>query len=157
MSRSPSNTFREAVFSQQTTEAFIVLLTIDHDDLSTSIRVCLNSTDIVSNGLTYQGYYFDISLPDDSDENISSGKITIDNVSGQIIDGIRLLDTPPNVQIDVVLASDPDTLEATFPDFQLTDVTYDALTIQGNLSIQNFMNEPYPGGIMGPNNFRGLF
>jgi hypothetical protein len=157
VSRSTSTTFREAVFSQETSEVFIVLITIDHDDLAAPIRVCSNSVDIVSRGNTYIAYPFEITLPDDSDEKISAGSITIDNVSGEIAKGVRLLQTPPTVSIEVVLASSPDTVEASFTNFELINVQYDANTIRGNLSIQNFMTEPYPGGIMGPSNFRGIF
>ena len=160
MSRSTTTTFREAVFAQQTGEAFIILITIDHDDLATPIMVCSNSEDVVlarNGGETYVAYPFGFSLPDDTDEKISSGTIIIDNVSADIAKGIRALTTPPTVTIEIVLASDVDTIEAVFDNFELIDVQYDALTIQGNISIQNFMNEPYPGGIMGPANFPGIF
>ena len=157
MSRDTSLTFREAVFSQETGEAFIVLVTIDHDDIVESIRVCSNATDIVSRGDTFLACPFEFTLPDDSDERISAGSITIDNVSSLIAKGIRLLTTPPTVKLEVVLASSPDSVEASFENFELIDVQYDANTIKGNLSIQSFMTEPYPGGIQGPANFPGLF
>ena len=160
MSRNTSTTFREAVFAQQTGEAFIILITIDDDDLDEPIRVCSNSEAVVlarNGGETYVAYPFGFALPDDTDEKISSGTIVIDNVSANIGKGIRALTTPPTVTVEVVLASDVDTIEASFDNFELIDVQYDALTIQGNISIQNFMNEPYPGGIMGPANFPGIF
>jgi hypothetical protein len=160
MSRNTSTTFREAIFAQETGEAFVVLITIDHADLSEPIRVCSDSknTPLTRNGgETYIAYPFEFSLPDDTDESVSAGSITIDNVSGDIAKAIRTLITPPTVKIEIVLASTPDTIEASFENFELIDVQYDANTIKGNISIQNFMAEPYPGGIMGPANFRGLF
>jgi hypothetical protein len=160
MSRNTSTTFREAVFAQETGEAFIILITIDHDDLADPIRVCSNATDVVlarNGGETYIAYPFEFSLPDDTDERISAGTITIDNVSTDIAKGIRALIVPPTVTIEIVLASDVNTIEASFDNFELIDVQYDSMTIQGNISIQNFMNEPYPGGIMGPANFPGIF
>ena len=83
--------------------------------------------------------------------------LSIDNVSRDIIASIRSIQTPPSVTMEVVLGSDPDTVEASFPDFELQHIGYDALTITGDLGIESFMSEPYPGDIFSPARFPGLF
>jgi hypothetical protein len=156
MSRTTSAPFKTGVFAQETDEAPIVLITIAHWEIE-SLRVCSDAKDVTSRGDVFTAYPFDIRLPDDTDEKAPVGTLTIDNVSRQIINGLRMLQTPPTITMEVVLASSPDVVEASFEDFELVNVDYDALTIQGTISVENFMSEPYPGTVMGPSNFRGLF
>jgi len=157
MSRNVSNAFKSAAFKQETDEAFLVLLEIDHANLSEPIRVTSNGIGTVSNGNTFVAYPFELSLPSNPETGISQAQLTIDNVSQDIIVSIRNITTPPTVVIQVVLASDPDTVEAEFSGFELKNVSYDALTISGTITIESFMNEPYPGGSFLPSTFPGLF
>lgn len=168
MSRTTSTAFRSAVYSPQTSEVFVLLLTLNHSDLATPIRVSTDNADTFTvDGTTVRGtisnrnnFVFlpmEITLPDDSEESVTQAKIVIDNIDRDILASIRGLDSSPTISIQVVLASSPNTYEAQFNDFVLRDVTADALTIQGTLSLDNFLNEPFPGGTMFPSNFPGLF
>ena len=56
-----------------------------------------------------------------------------------------------------VRGADPDTVEAVFPDFCLRDLRYDALTVEGTLTLEAFIAEPYPARIFSPAEFPGLF
>lgn len=153
--RDTSLTFRQAVHARETGEVFIVLLEIT-DGVDTT-RLSSDAVDTVSNGETYQAYPFDITLPDDPEEGVTKARITIDNVHRDIIAWIRGLASSPTVNIRIVAASDPDTVEAEYSNFELTNVHYDALTITGDLGIESFMGEPYPGDTFLPSRFPGLF
>ncbi len=166
--RSTSTTFREAVYQPETGEVFVLLLTINHDDLDDPIRISTDNKDVFTiegeeiRGTASQTHEFlflpmDIILPDDSEETISSAKISIDNVSRDVLLSIRGLDSAPTISMQIVLASTPDVIEAEFNNFELKDVTADALVITGTLSLGNFLSEPFPGGSMLPSNFPGLF
>lgn len=168
MSRTTSTAFRDAVYRPETGEVYVLLLTLNHNDLATSIRVSTDNKDTfvvdsetvrgtISNGNNFVYLPMEITLPDDSDESITQAKISIDNINRDILLSIRTLDSPPTVSIQIVLASSPNTYEAQFNDFVLRDVTADALVISGTLSLSNFLNEPFPGGTMLPSNFSGLF
>jgi len=157
MSRSTSLTFRQAVNARETGEAFIILVEIDSDDLSEPIRVCSDGVNVTSNGNLYVAYPFDITLPDDLEDGAPSCRITIDNVDRALTVGIRSLTSPPTVRIMVVLASDPDTLELDFDDFQLVNISYDAFTIEGTITIESYLAEPYPGNSFMPSTTPGLF
>lgn len=157
MSRTVSSIFKSAVFGQQTDEAFILLIEIDHADLSEPIRVSSDGVDTVSNGNTFVAYPFEISLPSNPETGVSQARLTIDNVSQTIITSIRNISDPPTATLQIVLASDPDTVEVEFSGFELRNVQYDVFTITGDLSIESFMSEPYPGGSFLPSTFPGLF
>jgi hypothetical protein len=155
MSRTVSQTFKSALFARETDEVFIVLIDLLYD--ATHFRVCSESTDVTSNGETFYSFPFEISLPDSSEKEISQGTLTIDNISQDIVAGIRAATSPPTVTIQIVLASDPDTVEVEFTDYILTNVTYDALLISGSLSIESFIGEPFPADSFTPGDFPGLF
>lgn len=155
--RNTSLTFKQAIYAQDTDEVFIVLVEIDHDDFASPIRVCNDSVDITSNGDVYLAYPFQIELPSDEDGDMPQARLTIDNVDRSLTASIRAIQTPPSVRIMVVLVSDPDVIEIDLPGFVFTNISYDALTITGTISIESFMNEPFPGDVFTPTQFPGLF
>jgi hypothetical protein len=157
MSRNVSATARQAVYEAETGEAFLILLTLEHVDLSAPIRVSSDGVDTVSNGNTFTAFPFRLCLPEDSDERPPRAKLQIDNVDRQIVLAVRSVTGPISVKMEIVLASDPDTVEASFPDFELRDVSYDALVVEGELSLESFLREPFPAGRFTPGDFAGIF
>jgi hypothetical protein len=155
--RSTTLTFRQAVYAQETAQAFIVLIEITHATLSVPIRICSGGQNITSNTHEFIFYPFELNLPDESTESVPTATLTVDNVDRQIIAALRALDSPPAVRIMVVLSSTPNTVEADFPVFKFTEITYDALTITGTISIEDFLLEPFPGDSFVPSLFPGLF
>jgi len=157
MSRNLSLTTLRAIHGQETQEVFIVLLTIDHDDLVAPIRVCGNDVDMISRGESFLAYPFELKLPDDNDNQAPRAHLTIDNVGQQIIQTIRLIRSAPTVLIEIIRAADADIIEAQFPDFKFVNIQYNALTIQGDLTVENFTAEPFPAGQFTPSEFPSMF
>lgn len=157
MSRNVSLTTRQALYDQETGESFLLLVTINHDDLPQPIRVSSDEVDTVSRGNTFQKCAFEITLPDDVEERAPRARVRIGNVDRQIVKTIREIQTAPTITIEVVPGSDPDTVEAAFPDFILSDVSYDALVIEGEMSLDELLSEPFPSGRFDPARFPGLF
>lgn len=157
MSRDTSLTFREAVFASETSEAFLMLLTIDHETLSEPLRFSSDSVDTTSRGETYLAFPFQLTLPVNDSDRIPYVNLTIDNIHRTIVQTIRELTSPPTLTIEIVLGSTPDVVEAIFPEFILRDVSYDKLVIQGNLSIESLEIEPFPAETYNTINFPGLF
>ncbi|MFQ5776363.1 MAG: DUF1833 family protein [Kiloniellaceae bacterium] len=152
-----STTARQALFAQETGEAFIILLTIDHPNLAAPIRVAGDGLDVISRGDTFVAMPFDLSLPEQTEDRPPRARLAIDNVSRDIVKAVRSISSPATVLIEIVLASDPNTVEASLPDFILRDVRYDALVVEGDLDLEDFAAEPYPAAIFSPANFPGLF
>jgi len=157
MSRSLSSTFKAAIFSQETAEVFLVLLELDHADLAAPLRVVNNYENITSNGEVYIGYPFSISIPDETEDAMPIVKLTIDNVDRSIVEAVRTCTSAPAIVVSVVLASAPDTIEAGPFDLTLRAATYDALSVSGEIRADDILNEPWPGVIITPQNFPGLF
>ena len=157
MSRALSSAAKAGAFAQQTDQVYLVLLEIDNGEMASPIRVVNNYADVVSGGETYTAYPFDITLPTDADDAIPQATLTIDNVDRVITDAIREMVGSATVTISVVLAASPSTIEAGPYVMNLRNVTWNALTVSGQLAAEDVLNEPYPGEYMTPELFPGLF
>lgn len=164
--RNLSNAARAAVFAQETSEAFLVLLTITHPSFSEDIRVSSDPTQelpeaggrgTISNGLEYIYCPFSITLPNEDDTGVARAQISVDNVDRRLTQAIRQADSAVGIKIEIVLASAPDNIEMSLDGFQMAQATYDALTVSGELSMEYYDLEPFPAGRFNPSGFPGIF
>jgi hypothetical protein len=134
----------------------LVLLTIDHDDLTSPISIVNNKVNVSSNGVEYIAFPFDIVLPDSSEDSPPTSKIRIDNVSREIGQAIRLLATPPSVTIRVIRQETPDVIEAEYVGMTLANVSYNVFSVEADLQFEDLIREPWPYMIFTPAIFRGI-
>jgi hypothetical protein len=134
----------------------LVLLEIDHSSLSESIKVVNNKVNVTSNGNEYIGFPFEIILPDSKEDSPPTSKLRIDNVSREIGQAIRLISSPPSVTIKVVRQETPDVIEAEFTGMSMTNVSYDAFSVEADLQFEDLTKEPYPYLTFSPALFRGI-
>lgn len=161
-----SNTAKAAIYAQNTDECFITLVTIDHDNFTAPVRVASDPFEVlpdagvrgvVSRGEEYIFLPFTIELPAQDDTGVARARISVDNISREIVAAVRSATSALSITIEVVLASDVDTPELTVSDFRLDRVTYDALTVSGDISVEYFDLEPFPARRFTPSDFPGLF
>lgn len=157
MPRALSATALQAIHAQETGEVFVLLLTIAHASLTPSLYFAGNSENVVRGGNTFLPWPFQISLPPESDDQIPTVQLKIDNIDRRILEGIRMLTSPPTITLEVVLASSPNTLEAGPFTMTLRNIEYDALVITGALTYEDVLNEPWPQFRITPNLFPGSF
>ena len=157
MSRNISSLTAQSIYSQESGDAFLILLTIDHANLTAPIRVSSDAIDTISNGNNFTAFPFDITLPDDQENSSPRAKLVIDNIDRQVVSAVRSIDSAANVLIEIVRAADPNTIEAQFIDFKLTNVSYDAQKVEGDLTIEDFTAEPFPAASFSPSLFPALF
>ena len=157
MSRTVSGLTRQALYAAETEETFLILLTLTHPDLIVPIRVTSDAVATVSRGNDFVPFPFDLVLPDDQENRAPRARLAIDNIDRQIVIAIRTLSSAPTVLMEIVRAADPDAVEAQFLDFRLTNVSYDAQRVEGNLTIEDFTAEPFPAATFSPSLFPGLF
>lgn len=148
---------RAAMFAQETGEAFLILLRIDHPDFGAPIRVVNNTVNVTHDGDEFIGYPFDLILPDSEEDREVAARLTIDNVSREIAQAVRAAEDPPTADISVVRAAAPDDIEVALPTFTLRNVNWDALTLSGDLVLGDITTEPYPAHFFDPGRFPALF
>lgn len=145
----------QSLTAETTGEVWLYLITINHADLPAPIRLVSNVEDIVSNGETYVGLPFAIELPDEG-ERAGEARIRVDNVRREITEWVRSMTGPPTVDIQVILADSPDTIELEISGLTMRDVTYDAVAVTGYLRAEDLTVEPV-AEIITPARFPGLF
>ena len=143
----------QAMYDEETGDGPIILLTIDHDDLDEPILVSSDATGrvqetdqeivygTVSRGDNYIYMPFEMILPSDEDGGVPSVTLGIDNVTNEITDAVRDLTSPPIVLLEVVMMSDPDTVEMSWPELYLTDAEWTRDQVQGTLTMETLLTE----------------
>jgi hypothetical protein len=170
MARSQLSTeFLRGAFAQETGVCPVFLLTIAHASLAQPIRASSDPTERIeetptdviygtrSRGNDYVFFPFTLILPTDEDEGPKNMQLTLDNVTRQYTETLRSIVGPPTIMTEIVLAQSPDTVEASWPDFLLTNASYDAATITGTLELETLQREPFPYLCFSPAYFPALF
>lgn len=158
MPRQISQTALQSLLEEETDQIWLACLTIDHEDMAEAIRVVHDKQDLQRNDGLYIAFPFKVTLPSDTEDEIPRVRISIGNVDRRIIKEIRQLTSAPDVTLEIVLRENPDPAEVGPFDFKLRDITYDKDVISGELGYeQDFLDEPFPGDTLNPNNARGMF
>lgn len=148
----------QAMFAQQTAELFLMCLAIDHPTFTDPILLVYDTVPLVRSTGTYQPFAFQCALPDQTDDQLPQVKVTIENTDLSVAQAIRQLTGLPAVTLDVVLASQPDTIEAGPFYFAMTDIQVNASTITGTLSYEeDIFAQQVPGQQYLPTNSPGMF
>ncbi|MEH7903994.1 DUF1833 family protein [Rhizobium laguerreae] len=165
--RDVSDGFRAALYAQETDEVPICLLTVTHASLEEPIYISSDpSTRLSDDPLVYgtesrgQQYIFlpfEFTFPDDRGDTPPRVQMTMDNIERTLVSILRTFFTPPSIKLEIILASDPDTVEITMPVLQMSDSTIDDHTISISLVADGLINEPHPAGQFTPGSFPGLF
>jgi acyl carrier protein len=154
------------MYSQETEEVFVLLLEVSSvgepirvalDSIDIDSKLTVDSVDTYSTAVTFAGGFFGIELPEESGENISTVRLSIDNVDRAIVAAIRSANAPPECKMWVVLRSSPDVVEAGPYYLTLESAQYDAMTVTGELTFEDVTNRRYPAHEYTPINTPGLF
>jgi hypothetical protein len=171
-----------AVFSPESDADLIILLTIynpqnhsqvlyriadgyveDPTDPTKALRLGDPTAEQVVYGVVSRTHEYtflpvEITLPNEDDSQSPRCSVTFHDVSRFLIPFVRTqLTGPAPVLLELVLSSQPDTVEASFSGFMLTSVTYNATTVSGDLTTVNYDREPFPQHTFSPLYFPGLF
>jgi len=152
-----SSAFKIAALEQNTDEVFLWLLTIEHQESSTTFRLVNNLDDIVSRGNTYMAFPFQFVLPEDDGETLPTIQISIDNVSLELIEIIRTYGTGITITAEIIMASMPNAVEYSIDDLSLVDATYNSQSITLTAQIQDLLNQRFPADDYLPRTFPGMF
>ncbi len=156
MARTLSSVALASANAEATGEVWLELVTIYHDDLPSPIRVVNNIEDIESQNHTFEACAFDVEAPGEGPDGPGEARLTIDNVDRAIVLSARLIQAPPTVRYQIVLASQPDTIEMDVDYLVMRDVTWDAFKVSGTLRFEDILGEPIAETIT-PERFPALF
>ena len=166
MSRTLSAPAKAAIFAQETNKAFIMLLTVSHPNWVEDLHyasdpfeelMTVSGRGVISRGEEYPFIPFSLNLPTQDDSGVAKASISIDNINREIVSLIRSTPSAVRIKIEIVLSTSVDTPEITIENFRLEQVSYDAMTISGDISIKYFDLEPFPSKQFTPSDFPGLF
>lgn len=155
--RTLSPQLKAAAFASQTPKAIITFLTLAHPSLSSSIRVCNNSQPITRGGQSYAPFAFQVDLPPEKDDQIGSARLTIDAVDLSIIQAIRSIQSPASVSIALALADQPDMTEVDYGTYTWRNLSYNSLTVSGDLAYDDILDILIPGLMATPQTVPGVF
>ena len=156
MSNELSQTLLTQLFSQNSNDPFLMLVTLSHNDFD-NIYFVNNTEDVVSGGITYSPFPMKISLPVDDGETLREVAIEFDNVSRELIDELRSVTDLIDVNIKMVLNSNPDYIEIELDELKIRNVTYNKETVQAKLFMDDFLNTELSSERYTPANFPGIF
>jgi hypothetical protein len=145
------------IFGQQGDDCFLVLLTLNHPSFAQTIRLVNNVEDIISNGNTYSAFPFKITLPADDGETAREVAIELDNASLELIEELRTVTDPIDVNLKMILGSIPDDIQMELDELKIGSIIYNKDRITGKMYQDNFMSTALTGEKYMPNNFPGLF
>lgn len=134
---------RQNIESEESASEYIVLLELRHPSIGSDvIRLANALTDIVSNGNTYVGFPFTLSMPDAPTNQ--KGQVSVQNVDKSIGQFLLSLRSPPEVDLIVIVSTDPDVELIHARKLWLRNIQGDQLQVSGDLDIWDLATEPWP-------------
>lgn len=160
-----------AIFSPEADSDLLFLLTIyDPTNPSTVVaRICDGFTKRISEtadevvyGVTSRSQDFiflpmEISLPTEEEAQAPRCSIILRDVTRYVIPIVRTIVGPPTVKMELVLSKTPDTVEASFAGFYISNFSYNADSVTADLSMIDYEREPFPMHSFTPAYFPGMF
>lgn len=158
MARSLSAALKREMMAAESGTAAILLLTISHPSLPVPIRVNNSGQDLTSRGDLYLAFPFAITFPRSSEDAPPTVQLEICAADRSIIASVRsLANTRATIALELVHSPDVNTVEIGPLEFDLLEVSYDALVMSGTIGYEDLLNEPFPKDIFGPTTTPGIF
>jgi hypothetical protein len=143
--------------ASSTNAAWFFLLSITPASGDEVIHLVNNNEPVVSNGITYIPYPFNLTLPLDTGDKIPTITLTIDNVDQLLVDAIRELEVAPSIRVQLITSVFPDLVEKDLDFLKLRNVTYDAMSITGTLEVASVWARKFPSEQVDPVHYPALF
>jgi hypothetical protein len=142
-------------------QVWLFLVNIDHSSFDDPIRLCNNEETVISNNDIYLPIGIQVSLPDESADEMPKVNMRIADVDKTILTklrGVPIQNSPrPVVTIRLVMAITPDSPEAGPYRFELEQHTRDKEGLTLTLGVENILRRAFPGKDVLPQAFPNLF
>lgn len=160
-----SQSLRTALLEEESGNEICCLVTIEHQNLTQPIRVTATPLEVLgeeiygleSRGETFIFLPFDFKLPDQGDGLAPRVELQIENVSQEITAAFKQMMSPAVCKVELVLSSDPDTVEMMWDDLILRGGAGDILYITADVTADDVTRERYPADSYSPSLYPGIF
>ena len=153
-----SATFIESRQRINDADGLLELLEITHADFSGPAYLVNDTRNWESNGVSYVGYPFRFTYPQDKAKEAPRSTVEIDNVGRDLTAEFERL--PPNAvvmaKVSLVSRSDPDTVEWSWT-VPLVNVSVNAAVVSGTLGVDYLMRQQAVRLRHDPNTSPGIF
>ncbi len=166
MSRTQTPQTNQDLLLQQTSSAFLTLFKIYVPQYATQDYLCFyltdNSENITSSAMTgspqlFTAYPIAAAWPPTENGRIGNSTLTITNIERSLVNYLRSINAPPLVEMVEINSKELDVATMRTPCMTLRGIQYNDLAISGQLTFEDYLSEAYPGEIMSPYNYPGLF
>lgn len=143
MPKEYSAQYKSTLAEVNATEAPLILLEINHPQLTQPVRVVNDTQDLLSNGNTYVGFPFRCVLPDDFENQLPKARLNIDNVSRDLMYWIETSGggQGSTATFKQVMRSNPDLIEWSIQ-MSLFNVNVTMQEISAELGFENLFGKP---------------
>lgn len=152
-----SNAFLAAAKAQESGETFVILVTLEHEDLPEPIRLNNAGANLTSRGLPFLASFMQPTILDDDPDRAPRAQLLVSNIDRTMIAALRSTINPCRVTLEMVKASALDYVEFRMTNLEMRTVSYDALLIQGDLTPVRLRARNAVEYRITPNYFPGLF
>lgn len=164
---------RFAIDAPATDEIEVALFRISHPDLPAPLRFSTDNTERLqidpeiygtrsswggANPVTEPFLWVIASavLPGDAEDAPATAQIILENLDSEMVEVVRSVTTPPDIDIAVVLASSPSLIEEEYLGLQIVSCDVNAGEIVLSITRENTDLEPFPPGRLTKLRFPGL-
>lgn len=144
------------LMAENTSEPYVELLTFEAEGEDPGY-MALNSVDITSRGRIYTAADVEYTPAKKTGQELSNARITISNVSRELIGIIRQAHEDPTITAELIAVSRPDIVVDADGPFDLFDITFTTASIQAQLGYTRFFDEQFPHGEYTPAYFPAIF
>lgn len=138
MSRSLSNAAARNVLSTSADEPLLAAIEITHPELEVPARFVNDTQDITIEGNTFFACRFDLTLPDDQDEQVPEARLEVDNIGRELTQWLEQSQGGKGAKcrIIMVLRSAPNNIEFDMT-LDLTGLEISNFRVAGDLGFKN--------------------
>jgi hypothetical protein len=143
MARPYSQRAREQLNATSADDIMLVLLEIRHPQLAVPVRVVNDTQNIVVEGNEFIACAFDVTLPDDSDNQVPQARLEIDNIGRELTQWLEQSGggAGATCRFIQVMRSTPNLIEYDIT-LDLTGLSMDQTKVSGTLGYVDFLNQP---------------
>lgn len=158
MAQNYSAEYKSTLAEVNASEAPLILIEINHEELTQPVRVVNDMQDVTSNGNIYVAYPFTCILPDDYENQLPKARLVIDNIGRDLMFWIETTGGGQNSTCTFrqILRSNPNLVEWEIT-MSLFNVQVTMESVSAELGFENLFNKPAITRRYRPDTAPGIF